>query len=154
MIVFIDSSILGKICNPNQSQETIDIEKWLFTLLSRGMRVVSSDICDYEIRRSLLLEQRRKPQIQSVEKLDEIKTSIEFLPVTNEVLLIAAQLWAEARMLGQPTAEDRSLDADLIICATSRLLTVIEPGRYNVIATTNVKHLSRFAIAEKWQDIG
>jgi hypothetical protein len=55
MIVFIDSSILGKICNPNQSQETIDIEKWLFTLLSRGMRVVSSDICDYEIRRSLLL---------------------------------------------------------------------------------------------------
>jgi hypothetical protein len=56
MIVFIDSSILGKICNPNNSQEIIDIQRWLFKLLSRGVRVVSSDICDYEIRRSLLLE--------------------------------------------------------------------------------------------------
>jgi hypothetical protein len=41
MIVFIDSSILGKICNPNNSQEIIDIQNWLFKLLSRGVRVVS-----------------------------------------------------------------------------------------------------------------
>jgi hypothetical protein len=57
MIVFIDSSILGKTCNPNNSPEIIDIQNWLFKLLSIGVRVVSSDICDYEIRRSLLLEQ-------------------------------------------------------------------------------------------------
>ena len=154
MIVFIDSSILGKICNPNTSTEIVDIQRWLFKLLGRGVRVVSSDICDYEIRRSLLLEQRRNSEIQGIEKLDESKDLIEFLPVTDEILLVAAELWADARILGQPTADDLSLDADLIICATWRLLTAAEPGRYNVIATTNVKHLSRFAIAEKWQDIG
>jgi predicted nucleic acid-binding protein len=154
MIVFIDSSILGKICNPNNSQEIIDIQNWLFELLSRGVRVVSSDICDYEIRRSLLLEQLKKFDLESIRKLDESKDLIEFLPVTDEILLVAAKLWADARMLGKPTADNQSLDADLIICATWQLLTVAEPGRYNVIATTNVKHLSRFAIAQKWQDIG
>jgi hypothetical protein len=56
-------------------------------------------------------------------------------------------------MQGQPTASDQSLDADLIICATWRILTMAEPGRYSVIATTNVKHLGRFAVAEKWQEI-
>ncbi len=153
MIVFIDSSILGKICNPNNSPEVTDIQKWLFKLLSRGVRVVSSDICDYEIRRSLLLEQQRKSDFESIKKLDESKDLIEFLPVTDEILIVAAKFWADARILGKPTADDRSLDADLIICATWQLLTLAEPGRYNVIATTNVKHLSRFAVAQKWQDI-
>jgi predicted nucleic acid-binding protein len=88
--------------------------------------------------------------------LDESKDLIEFLPVTDEILLVAAKLWADARMLGRPTADNQSLDADLIICTTWQLLTLAEPGRHNVIviATTNVKHLSRFAVAQKWQDIG
>jgi predicted nucleic acid-binding protein len=154
MIFFIDSSILGKICNPNNTPEVAEVRRWLLKLVSRGVRVVSSDICDYEIRRSLLIEQRRNPQMQGIEKLDEAKDLIEFLPVTSEILLVAAELWADTRMRGQPTADDRSLDADLIICATWRLLAASEPGRYSTIATTNVKHLSRFAVAEKWQDIG
>jgi hypothetical protein len=86
--------------------------------------------------------------------LDESKDLIEFLPVSDEILLVAAKLWADARMLGNPTADNQSLDADLIICATWQLLTLAEPGRYNVIATTNVKYLSPFAVAQKWQEIG
>jgi predicted nucleic acid-binding protein len=153
MIVFIDSGVLGKLSNPNESPEAIAAERWFFTLLSRGVRVMSSDICDYEVRRGLLLSQRRNPNIGGIAKLDEIKDLIEFLPVTADVLLIASEFWAEARSSGQPTADDVSLDADLIICATWRLLAELEPGRYATIATTNVKHLSRFAVAEDWQNI-
>jgi hypothetical protein len=59
MIVLLDSSILGKVCNPNNTPESAEVKKWLFKLLSRSFRVVSSDICDYEIRRSLLLVQKK-----------------------------------------------------------------------------------------------
>jgi predicted nucleic acid-binding protein len=153
MIVFIDSGVLGKICNPNISPEIRAVQGWLFKLLARGVLVVSSDICDYEVRRGLILSQQKNPHISGLEKLIESHELIEFLPITGETLDIAAQLWADTRISGQPTADDRSLDADLIICATWRLLTIAEPGRFAVIATTNVKHLSRFAIAETWENI-
>jgi hypothetical protein len=39
-----------------------------------------------------------------------IKNRVEFLPVTQEVLLVASQLWADARRQGQPTADDQSLE--------------------------------------------
>ena len=66
MIVFIDSGVLGKLCNPNPTEETIAVNNWLFSLLSKGIFVVSSYICDYEVRRSLILESLRKPNINSV----------------------------------------------------------------------------------------
>ena len=43
--------------------------------------------------------------------------------------------------------------ADIIICAQYKLLEKEYPGRYIVIATTNVKHLSRFTEAKEWQEI-
>jgi hypothetical protein len=55
MIIFIDSGVLGKLCNPNSSPDAIAAKEWLFKLLSRSVRVVSSDICDYEVRRGLIL---------------------------------------------------------------------------------------------------
>ena len=66
-------------------------------------------------------------------------------------------------------ADEKSLDADVIICAQYKLLEKEYPGRYivntgvkqaefisafpPVIATTNVDHLSRFAEAKEWHDI-
>ncbi len=43
-----------------------------------------------------------------------------------------------------PTASEKNIDVDVIICAGWKLLTEEFPGRYIVIATTNVLHLSRF----------
>jgi hypothetical protein len=45
------------------------------------------------------------------------------------------------------------LDADLIICATAQSLAQKYPGRNVIVATTNVKHLSRFVAAATWQEI-
>ncbi len=153
MIVFIDSGILGKLSNPNRTEETVAVNKWLFSLLAKGVYVVSSHICDYEVRRSLFLESLRHSKINSIEELDDLGNYLTFLPLTREVMEEAASLWAKARIQGMPTAEDSSIDADVIICAQYKLLTEEYPGRYIVIATTNVNHLSRFAEAKKWHEI-
>lgn len=153
MIIFIDTGILGLLANPNKKGEAANCEQWLLGLLSKGVSVLTSDICDYEVRRNLILESLRKPNINSIDSLDELKNLIAFLPISNEVMMKAANLWAEARIQGIPTADDKSLDADIIICAQYKILEQEYPGRYIVIATTNVKHLSRFTEAKEWQKI-
>ncbi len=153
MIVFIDSGVLGKLCNPNSSAEVDAIRDWLYSLLAKGIFVVSNHICDYEVRRSLVLESLRKPNINSIQDLNNLQDLITFLPLSNEVMKEAANIWAEARIQGMPTADDLSLDVDVIICAQYKLLAEGYPGRYIVIATTNVGHLSRFSEAKEWQDI-
>lgn len=60
MIVFIDSGVLGLLTHPKKAGKLADCEDWLYSLLSKGVYVVSSDICDYEVRRSLLLESVKK----------------------------------------------------------------------------------------------
>jgi hypothetical protein len=76
------------------------------------------------------------------------------LPTERTVLQRAAKIWAEARITGQGTAGDRELDADIIIAAHWLILTEEYPGQAVTIATTNVKHLSRFTIARSWEEIG
>jgi hypothetical protein len=110
-------------------------------------------LCDYEVRRNLILESERTGNRDSLNNLDELNDFISFLSVSDESLKLASVLWAQSKLSGLPTAQDGSLDADLIICAQWRILSAQYPGQMSIIATTNVKHLSRFATASKWQDI-
>ncbi|NJL52013.1 MAG: type II toxin-antitoxin system VapC family toxin [Hydrococcus sp. SU_1_0] len=153
MIVLIDSGVLGKLCNPNSSTEVEVAREHLYTLLARGVYVLSSQICDYEVRRSLVLNSLRGLSSEGINNLNKLAEFIDFLPISEKVLKEAANLWAEARIKGIPTADNKSLDADVIICAQYKLLEQEYPGRYIVIATTNVKHISKFAKAKKWQEI-
>lgn len=153
MIVLIDSGILGKLCNPNSSPEVEAAREQLYALLAKGIYIVSSQICDYEVRRSLILNSMRGLTSEGIDNLNKLSEIIDFLAVNNTVLKEAASLWAEARIQGIPTADDKSLDADIIICSQYKLLEKEYPSRYIVIATTNVKHLSRFSEAKEWQAI-
>jgi hypothetical protein len=153
MIVFIDSGVLGLLTNPYKMDAAKDCEEWLYALLARGVYICSSQLCDYEIRRSLILISQNKPKSSSIQNLDELQEIISFLPITSELLKEASTLWASARSQGIPTADHKSLDIDIIICSHWQRLTEEFPGRYIVIATTNVKHLSRFAEAKNWIDI-
>jgi predicted nucleic acid-binding protein len=76
---------------------------------------------------------------------------ILYLPITTEVMLKAAELWATARQGGYPTAAPDALDGDVILAAQAIL--VENEGNEVTIATTNVGHLSRFIDACNWQDI-
>lgn len=153
MIICLDTGILGILASPNDRQEVIDCQNWLYSLMAKGVYFVSSDICDYEVRRSLILESFKNQKEESINNLNQLQEFVDFLPITTNVLHLAAYLWASSRSQGKPTADPKTLDADVIIAAQCQLLAKEYPGRLLIVATTNVKHLSRFVDAQEWQNI-
>jgi predicted nucleic acid-binding protein len=153
MIVFTDTGVLGLLSSPNDNLEAQQCQRWLYSLLARGVYVITSDLCDYEVRRSLILDAIRKPKQQALNNLDGLENLIDFLPITKPIMRHAAQLWAFSRSQGMPTADEKNIDADVIIAAQCQLFQQENLGQTLVIATTNVKHLKRFLDAQKWQDI-
>jgi hypothetical protein len=63
----------------------------------------------------------------------------------------AAEFWAAARRRGQPTADPKALDGDVILAAQAAVLA--ERDEPVVVATTNVGHLNRLTTASNWQEI-
>jgi predicted nucleic acid-binding protein len=109
--------------------------------------IVIPEISDYEVRRELI----RSGKVQGINRLDMLQLITGYAPITTEVMRKAAQLWAIARNQGQPTADNRSLDADVILAATAHIIS--EQDNDVVIATSNVRHLERFTSAKLWVDI-
>ena len=105
------------------------------------------------MRRSLILASFRDNKEEGIQNLTDLQEIIDFLPVTQDALRQAAYLWASSRRQGQPTADSKTLDADVIIAAQCQLLQQEYPGQTLTIATTNVNHLSRFIDAQEWQEI-
>ena len=65
--------------------------------------------------------------------------------------LLAAQLWADARRRGQPTADPHALDGAVILAAQATWLA--SGGDTVVVATMNATHLARFVDARAREDI-
>jgi predicted nucleic acid-binding protein len=118
--------------------------QWLGQLLANGRRVLVSAIAEYEVRRELL----RVRATNSIQALDALVQRLEYLAVSPDALLWAAEFWAQARQSGFPTAPDPALDADVIIAAQAATL-----GGPVIVATGNVGHISRFVPADLWQNI-
>jgi predicted nucleic acid-binding protein len=114
-------------------------------LIAAGHRVIVPEITDYELRRELL----RVRKAASIQRLDALAHGTEYLPLTTPAMLRAAELWAQARQQGQPTAGDNTIDIDMILVAQALTLGVADV----VIASTNVGHLGRFVPAENRQII-
>lgn len=146
-VILLDSSPVGLITNPKASPLALQCQQWFFSLFARGYEVVLPEIIDYEIRRELL----RANQLSGIRKLDQLKSEIIYLPITTEVMLKAAELWAQTRNQGKPTADNKALDGDVILASQAILVT--NYGHEVIVATTNTKHLSLFVDARKWQDI-
>jgi hypothetical protein len=66
-------------------------------------------------------------------------------------MLRSAELWAQARIEGYPTAHSEAIDGDVILAATAMLIQL--DGHSVTIATTNINHLSRFVSAKTWEGI-
>lgn len=146
LTVVLDSGPLGFVTHPRDERRQ-NARKWLITLASGGMRVVLPEIVDYEHRRKLL----HLGSTGSLRHLDALKSSIAYAPLTTDVMLRAARLWAEARRQGMPTASERALDVDVIFAAQA--MEFAEDGNGVVVATTNPRHLSRFVDAHDWREI-
>ena len=144
-VIVLDTGPLGLVTNPKLSAESVACAQWLQVQITSGNRVIIPEIADYEVRRELL----RANKTKGITRLDDLAKFLEYLPITTIAMRQAAQLWAQARQQGQPTAGDKTIDGDMILVAQAITLAIPDV----VIATTNVGHLSRFIAAELWQNI-
>lgn len=146
--VILDSSPLGLVTQrAGRSQEGDACRLWLETLLTQGMKVYVPEVCDYEVRRELI----RAKKSAGVARLDQLKQLARYLPLTTDAMLKAAELWAQTRNAGIVTADIHALDGDAIAAAQALSLG-LSADKY-VVATSNVKHISRFAPADLWTNI-
>jgi predicted nucleic acid-binding protein len=137
--ILLDAGPLSRACHPKLST---DINVWIQEQVRQGNQVLVPDIADFEVRRELI----RLKKTVSVKRLDALKRWLGYAPISTKVLLHAADLWAEARRKGKPTADPHSLDCDVILAAQAQLLNAI-------VASENIKHLSLFVDARPWSEI-
>jgi hypothetical protein len=148
LIVLLDAGPLGMITNPKSSPENESCKNWLASLAYKGVEVVIPEIADYEVRRELL----RAGKDRGLARLDALKGMLGYAAITTSVMLTAAEFWATARRMGRQSADDVSLDADMILAAQA--CSFVHDRDETVIATTNVRHLALFASARIWREIG
>lgn len=147
-VLFLDSGPLGLLTHPQRSVEVLAVSEWLSGCLLTGSRIIVPAIVYYELKRELL----RAKKNFSVARLDAFVRASpgRYLPLSDEALRLAAGLWARSRQEGQPTADPKSLDIDVILAAQALAYAA---GSEVTVATTNPKHLAQFVPAKNWNEI-
>lgn len=153
MIIFLDTGILGNLSHPNPTSDISQCQEWFYNLLGKGVTFYSSVVCDYEVRRGIIMGIRKGASSEGLRELEYLSEFIDYLLVDQKVAQQASEFWVQARLMGTPTSDNKVLDADMLIAAHWHFLAKENPGQYVVIATTNTKHLSLFAEAQHWQNI-
>jgi predicted nucleic acid-binding protein len=148
-VIVLDSGPLGLLMQRRGLPLADACRSWAAGHLAAGSTLLVPEIADYEVRRELL----RLNKLAAINRLDLFNraSSGRYLPLTTSSMRRAAELWAQTRKKGLPTADPKELDADVIVAAQA--LTAGFPSHDLVIATTNPVHLARFAAAELWQNI-
>ncbi len=145
----LDSAPLGLLTHPQRNAEVVGITDWLSQCLLSGHRVMVPAIIHYELRRELL----RANKTLGVARLDAFsgQTPGRYLPLSDEALRLAAELWATARQQGRPTADVKDLDVDVILAAQA---LSFGPASSDVtVVTANQRHISQFITARNWNEI-
>ena len=135
----LDAGVLGQASHPRRNQA---FAQWFSAVLATDTTVFVSEIADYEVRRELI----RADRPVGLARLNALKTTLPYLPLATPIMLRAAELWAEARRRGRPTADPQALDCDVILAAQALAMGA-------TVVTDNVGHLSLFVEAKSWRDI-
>jgi predicted nucleic acid-binding protein len=149
LTIVLDSGPLGLLVQRPGIAQADACRAWLDRHLSGGAQAVVPEIVDYELRRELI----RLGLTAAVARLDQflLAPNVRYQPITTAAMRVAAQLWAQARRQGFPTADPQALDIDVILSAQALSVAASTPGV--VVATTNVAHLSRFVPAQLWSKV-
>jgi predicted nucleic acid-binding protein len=86
-------------------------------LAAAGVRVYVPEIADYEVRRELI----RAGKTAGLRRLDQVKTTLDYATITTDVMIRAAELWAQARNRGLAPTPPEALDGDVILAAQAVL---------------------------------
>jgi predicted nucleic acid-binding protein len=142
-IYLLDSGPLGLLAHDRPAHR-IPIQDWLTQEMARSGTVYISEVADYEVRRELVRLIKSGPLPPShLDRLDQLPSVYDYLPVSTEMWKRAAELWAEARQLGMPSASHLALDADVLIAAQA-----LEVG--GTVVTNNVAHIGRWVDVQPW----
>jgi hypothetical protein len=150
VIIVLDTTPLGLVTQkPGKSNDADACATWVATLIRAGHRIMVPEIVDYEVRREL----KRAGQNISIARLDAFNSADlqRYIALTTTAMRLAADLWAEARNTGLATAHKHALDGDVILAAQA-LSMGADPSDF-VVATQNVKHLSRFVRCDFWSNV-
>jgi predicted nucleic acid-binding protein len=111
----LDSGPLGLLAHDRPTRR-IPIQDWLTQEMANGSTIYISEVADYEVRRELqrLIRSGQLPPSR-VHRLDRLPSLCVYLSVSTAMWRRAAELWAEARSRGTPSASDPALDADVLI---------------------------------------
>ena len=137
----LDSGPLGRLTHADYSRNR-EHREWLASLLDHDVAVFLPEIADYEVRRSLILENLTG----SLANLDTLPSLINYVPITTADMHKAAELWAKSRKSGRSVGDPKELNADVILAAQAIRLGAI-------IATDNIGHLAQFTPAKRWSEI-
>lgn len=142
--IVLDTGPLGLACDPARNPA---LKQWLEQLLLSEVDLVIPEIADYEARRGML----HKNMTRAISRLDELKSALRYEPLSTEIMLRAAELWAQARKRGKATADPKELDGDVILAAQAHQIK----SEYDdvLVATENVGHLDQFVDARSWREI-
>ncbi len=145
--LLLDSGVIGRLCH-NARSVSQPARALMHDLLSRPeFRLFLPEIIDYEVRRKLLhLASVGRASRRSLDHLDGLSRLLIYLPLDTATMRRAAELWADARALGLPTAADAALDIDVILAVQA-----LSVG--GTVVTTNTRHLSRFVTAKTWEEL-
>ena len=155
-LVILDAGVLGLAANPKAGSEADRCRDRLAELVAVGLEILMPEIADYEVRRDLVLKAlpKTRPAIlkrlatlpsrptPSLCRLDLLRGSFGFLPISTVAMLRAAEYWALLRRTDRATAGPWDLDADCILAGQA--MSAGNLGDRLTIATTNNRHLVRF----------
>ncbi len=96
---------LGLLTNPRGRSKPDRCRQWVKDLAAAGVRVFVPEIADYEVRRKLI----HIRATAGVRRLDQVKATLDYAPLTTDAMLLAADLWAAAdgEVPGKPSRPDR-----------------------------------------------
>ena len=105
-LVFLDSGPLGLVTQKKGIADVESCRRWVDRLTDAGVRVLVPEVADFEIRR----EQLRSGKTVGLARLDAFNEAAidRYVPITTIAMRRAAELWADARNLGIPTADARA----------------------------------------------
>ncbi len=150
-LIMLDSFPLGLASQRQSKPDAKACWTWAANCSINGIDVCISEIADYEVRRELMRSESNK----GIERLDALKDTLRYVPLTTVAINRAAALWAKARNEGTSTADPHALDGDVIVAAQALMeaeAMSLQPDEF-VIATINMWHIARYGNAALWQDI-
>jgi predicted nucleic acid-binding protein len=139
-LVLLDAGPLGQAARRRGLHDVERCHLLIAEIQDGGSTVAIPEISDYEVRRELL---RLGGEGQkAIERLDRLGAALGLVPITSGAMREAARYWAEVRRRGQPTSDDRDLDADTILAGIASVAA--RDGDRVIIATGNQRHFDRF----------